>query len=386
VLTVLYAPSWAHEPGTNCSQWLKDCRYPPGRAHDDAWDAILAKLATRYPEAAAIELWNEPNYAAFWPPAPDPARYTELLRSGYAAIKAVNPSMPVLLGGLANLHVNDSRGLAMRGFLNSVYANGGKGSFDGLSFHDYSRTLGDALFYKTLGDVLEVRDLYDDRATPLWLTEGGLTTTGAEAVTEAEQARGLLHQYRVLADRPYIEAVMFHTLLEGERGELYRGTGFGVVRRTLEPKPAYCALATERGSSFTCPPSIKVARSEPVEEANWASQSYAQLALEAANEYYRRSKSYIGFTNAVMHEIDPRLSATPAPVSAAPGPSADPSRLAVITTTNPGELTVCSASRGTYAYCILRIRGTLTYYFDRSTVNIWGAIFNVRRNTGWYWG
>ena len=36
-------------------------------------------VAQRYPEAAAIEIWNEPNVHWFWRPRPDPARYTELL-------------------------------------------------------------------------------------------------------------------------------------------------------------------------------------------------------------------------------------------------------------------------------------------------------------------
>ena len=47
--------------------------------------ALCAALAQRYPEAVAIESWNEPNLWAFWRPQPDPdmaARLTAWVNAG----------------------------------------------------------------------------------------------------------------------------------------------------------------------------------------------------------------------------------------------------------------------------------------------------------------
>ncbi|MDX1995360.1 MAG: hypothetical protein SF029_23450 [bacterium] len=51
--------------------------------------------------ADAIEIWNEPNLDREWQPPIDPARYTELLRLSYNAIKAANPNTIVISAALA---------------------------------------------------------------------------------------------------------------------------------------------------------------------------------------------------------------------------------------------------------------------------------------------
>src|SRR3990172_9581222 len=52
--------------------------------------------------ADGIEVWNEMNLDREWPMGEiDPARYTELLRQSYAAIKAANPGTLVISGAPA---------------------------------------------------------------------------------------------------------------------------------------------------------------------------------------------------------------------------------------------------------------------------------------------
>lgn len=52
--------------------------------------------------ADAIEVWNEPNLAREWPAGQiNPARYTELLRASYNAIKGANPDTLVISGAPA---------------------------------------------------------------------------------------------------------------------------------------------------------------------------------------------------------------------------------------------------------------------------------------------
>src|SRR3954449_8117124 len=49
---------------------------------------------------ATYEIWNEPNGAWFWRPAPDAATYADMYLGARAAIKAVDPQARVVVGGL----------------------------------------------------------------------------------------------------------------------------------------------------------------------------------------------------------------------------------------------------------------------------------------------
>jgi hypothetical protein len=49
-----------------------------------------------------IEIWNEPDNAQFWKPAPDPAGYASLYLSARSAIDAVDPGIRVIVGGLTD--------------------------------------------------------------------------------------------------------------------------------------------------------------------------------------------------------------------------------------------------------------------------------------------
>jgi hypothetical protein len=66
----------------------------------EAYAQYVAGVAAR--GADAIEVWNEPNIDREWASGSiDPARYTELLRQSYAAIKAANPATLVISGAPA---------------------------------------------------------------------------------------------------------------------------------------------------------------------------------------------------------------------------------------------------------------------------------------------
>ena len=46
------------------------------------------------------EVWNEPNLPQFWAAGPDPAAYAVMLKTVYAAIKAVDPGSRVISAGI----------------------------------------------------------------------------------------------------------------------------------------------------------------------------------------------------------------------------------------------------------------------------------------------
>lgn len=83
------SPSWART-GLHCNSRPVVC--PPDDAHMANWERFAYQVATRYPNAAAIEVWNEPNWYGSWPTngGPDPERYARMFRLASGAIKFVD--------------------------------------------------------------------------------------------------------------------------------------------------------------------------------------------------------------------------------------------------------------------------------------------------------
>lgn len=261
IFTILFSPWWTWDESVTCDQWTEDCAYPPARSHDRDWREIAALVAARYPEAAGIEVWNEPNLHWYWRPRPDVARYTELQKQAYSAIKAVAPSMPVVSAGLSNHLRTDEYNVSMTDFARGIYANGGKNSMDALNFHPYPWGLQQLDFAESFAAIRAVRDSNGDSAKPLWVTEFGLSTTGDDPLnvfTAEQQAEGLVADYRAIRAMPDVDLVTIHTLIEpkgrNDYDPLDREVGFGVADRYLRPKAAFCALASERGVRTPCTP------------------------------------------------------------------------------------------------------------------------------------
>ena len=243
----MFAPRWAvSQQGRSCFFFGRDCRFPPTPRMDGAWRDILTRLTRRYPAAAGIEIWNEPNLRVFWQPRPDPARYVQLLRSAWLAIKAADPGMAVITGGLSNLQQSGNGDISLPDFLSAMYSGGAQRWMDAIGVHPYPYSLSPTLFETSMNEVRAVRNAHGDVNRPIWVTELGLTTTGSSsqgAMTEQDQAAGVVKYLRLLEAMPDVKAIIFHTLVE-PRGWLGSSEpGYGIVRRDLRPKPAYCALA-----------------------------------------------------------------------------------------------------------------------------------------------
>ncbi len=248
------APCWARELAwEDCaSQGL--VAHPPTPSHADDFALFTAAVAHRYPEAVAIEAWNEPNLWAFWRPLPDPEYAAWLTAWANAGVDYVNPSMPVLLGGLSPLspaELNPPKEVAYADFLRRAYAAVGTGHWDAVAMHPFPR------FQKTVHYLKDIeRHLHrvrravrrsGDPQAPIWVTEIGLSTTGLRPYSRSEQAKGLVRIYRALAARGDVPAVIIHRVMDQPRHLKTAESGWGVVRRNGRPKPAYCALAKERG-------------------------------------------------------------------------------------------------------------------------------------------
>ena len=248
------APCWAREQSFDACVADGHFAHPPAESRSYEFAVFAALVAQRYPEAVAIESWNEPNLWAFWRPQPDPGAAARLTAWVNAGVDAVDPSMPVLLGGLSPLlpsELSPPKEVAYADFLRRAYAAVGPGHWDAVAMHPFPRFQKSAHYLrdieKHLDRVRRSLRAAGDRGAPIWVTEIGLSTRGLRPYSPAEQAKGLVRIYRGLSARGDVPAIIIHRVLDQPKSLRTAESGWGVVRAGGRPKPAYCALAAERG-------------------------------------------------------------------------------------------------------------------------------------------
>jgi hypothetical protein len=246
-----FAPRWAS--GSTCQGVTGTCHAGPAPEFYDDFARAAAALAKRYPEAAGIEVWNEPNIGHYWRPVADPEAYARLLMETYATVRAVAPQMPIAGGSVVNHYPPNPDSLDGPAFLKRVFEAGATGAMDVISLHAYARgnVTGEPAVH-SLGTVRNIRDWFGDPETPLWVTETGSSTTGRGLLSEADQAVALTALDTRLRSEPDVEMVLVHTLIDAPRGPNDQETGFGVVRPDLTKKPGYCTLALGWGRPDAC--------------------------------------------------------------------------------------------------------------------------------------
>jgi hypothetical protein len=233
------SPEWAADRG-GCP--VVSCLYPPRESALADLRDFAAAVARRYPHAAAIEAWNEPNLATFWA-EPDPDRYVRVLAAIAGGVESSGSPVPVLGGALSNTGGDADTRTDFAPFVRRMYRAGAAEHLDGFSFHPYPiAPLGEPgeRFTETMARLRRALAESGAAGTPIWVTEVGLPVTSG--IGDAEVARTMSGIYRRLGREPDVEAVVFHTLLEGgiEAGS---GDGFGWLIRTedgeIELRPVY---------------------------------------------------------------------------------------------------------------------------------------------------
>lgn len=341
LITLVGSPSWAWAAGTTCS--TGGCVYPPAVAHDSDWQRFTAEVATRYPRAAGIEIWNEPNMSWEWSGGIDPARYTDLLKLAYAAIKRVNPNMPVIAGSLAaNLSTTvTTAAYPMVRFLRAMYRNGAKGHMNGISIHPYPGAVDLFYAYKAISDATQTRDANRD-GVPLWITETGLST---QSFSQAQQADTDAELFRALEAYRKLAGVYLATLVDPPTG----GDGLGTITSSLSVTPAFCSVASVLHGSYVCPPTVPTATPSLTQRGRWRAQTLLQYAADAAIRYWNPRRTFADLTSKALHRIDRRISAIPA-TDVPAGIGAVPNRIRVYPLSRRSVL-LCNASAADRSYC-----------------------------------
>ena len=155
-------------------------KWTQGFAHEnlDAWARFVRTVVSRYDDRLKHwEVWNEPNIG-FWKPKPDPEQYVALLKVSYETIKAVDPSLEVLYGGMA--------GVAPK-FVEDTLKLGAGAFYDIMNIHPYCypATIEQR---KKLAEVDELRGILRQYNAPerIWITETGWPTHESEVAVHAK--------------------------------------------------------------------------------------------------------------------------------------------------------------------------------------------------------
>ena len=221
--------------------------------------AFAGMVAARYPEVIYWEIWNEPNTTYFWRPAPDPARYTELLRQASGAVKAANPKAIVAVGGLSpgngKGQVNTQSAAT---FLENIYQNGGKNYFDAVAFHPYNDGASpDQFLQDYVGSVHDVMKQHGDENKEIWVTEiGWFIGAQPSGVTEAEQADYLSRSSVILYNLEFVNRFYWYNLRDYSNPAIQvtprppsvcgpgvsNGVPYGMFRYDGSPRPAVDAF------------------------------------------------------------------------------------------------------------------------------------------------
>lgn len=196
-------------------------------------------------EAAMI--WNEPNNKSHWDPEIDPdwRLFSEMAIAAGQAIKEANPNLPRVLGGISPIDP---------GFINNLKERGVLDHVDVVAVHGFPLDWNLWQIHDWPAKIDEIRAVTDK---PIWVTEVGISTFGAEEVQlwglkrTAELLIGKvpkIHWYS-LYDLPRAwEATTRHR--EAEGSSYYRHFYMGLLREDGTPKPSleeYAKVASEMG-------------------------------------------------------------------------------------------------------------------------------------------
>jgi beta-xylosidase len=183
----------------------------------------------------AAKFWNEPNNKSHWDLELDPGwtKFAEMTKLACAAVQAESPALTRVLGGISPIDPGFIQCLAAQGVLDRVNA---------VAVHGFPLDWNHWLIHEWPQKIAEIRAV---TALPIWVTEVGVSTFGAEEVQEfglkrtAELLIGLvprIHWYS-LYDLPAAwPATTRHR--EAEGSSYYRHFHMGLLDEHGRPKLA----------------------------------------------------------------------------------------------------------------------------------------------------
>lgn len=183
----------------------------------------------------AVKLWNEPNNMSHWDFEVDTGWrvYADMVKAAATAVHSENPALTRVLGGISPIDANFIATLGKLGvldYLDVVAVHGFPLDWNHWSIDEWPDKL---------------REIYEVTNLPVWVTEVGVSTFGAEEV----QQFGLQRTAELLIGRvPRIHWYSLYDLprtwpattrhREAEGSSYYRHFYLGLLRDDGSPKPA----------------------------------------------------------------------------------------------------------------------------------------------------
>jgi len=183
----------------------------------------------------AVMLWNEPNNLSHWDREQDPEwlRFAEMVKLAAAAVKAENPKLRVVLGGISPIDPE---------FLSHLQLQGVLGAVDVIAVHGFPLDWNHWQLDEWPVKLQSIRAVTDK---PVWVTEVGASSFGAEEVQEF----GLKRTAQLLGGK--VERVHWYSLFdlprawpattrhrEAEGSSYYRHFYMGLIREDGTAKSA----------------------------------------------------------------------------------------------------------------------------------------------------
>lgn len=237
------APCWA-AADPDCTPNTPS--FAPARKNFSDYADFAAEVAERYPDAAGIEVWNEPNLEIFFVGGGDASFYAEMLEQTDDAIERTGTDVPVVVAGLSPVPEDSPVRSEWTGYLAEVLEAGGGEHADALGLHPYSAFEPETGTVETAKRMIgEAEETLEgaDAELPIWVTEVGASTSGRAPVSESEQADELETLYELIDDQG-IAMMVVHRLFDQRDPEFPIEKGYGVIEADRStPKPSYCRLA-----------------------------------------------------------------------------------------------------------------------------------------------
>jgi beta-xylosidase len=188
----------------------------------------------------AVMFWNEPNNKSHWDFALDPEwkTYAEMVKLAGQAVRAENPKLLRVLGGMSPIDRDFVLNMQKREVLDHV---------DVVAVHGFPLDWNHWTIYEWPDKLREIREV---TTLPVWVSEVGVSTFGAEEVQEF----GLRCTAKLLAGR--VERIHWYSLYdlprawpattrhrEAEGSAYFRHFYMGLLREDGTPKRALAQFA-----------------------------------------------------------------------------------------------------------------------------------------------
>lgn len=231
----------------------------------------------------AIVLWNEPNNLSHWNFNLDPdwSRFADMTKQAAKAIREINPSLPIVLGGASACDCDFIRLMTKYGVMDYV---------DAVGVHGFPLDWNHWQITDWPDKVAEAASL---SGKPVWVTEVGASSFGAEEIQAFGLQRTLdllrgkaerVHWYSLYDLPPTWPAETRHK--EAEGSSYYRHYYLGLLRHDGSPKLSSALFPSDGSVGFCQWFHFEDPRLEPA--AKWMLEhgvQYLRTGLSWADSY-----------------------------------------------------------------------------------------------------